>query len=236
MQRKDKIADKTMKMLFLIVLIIILTNKYGTAQFIDKFGLNIGPSYSNQLWDYKIFPNDNANKGFKLGLSIFLSAEKKLNRVFSIRPEFGYIQKGFKNFDEIRFSDGTTGGVSDKSVILHDLGLNLGLKISPFKLKWTPYALIGFRANYMISYTDIIGVEPASGLKFDMFSHQIEDMNKLNIGGLIGIGFEINNLYYLEVEYNPPITKSVNTKGLEIKDVTWGMKIGLNINKLLKKE
>lgn len=224
-----------MKQKLLIIAFLLLLTKYGSAQIIDKYGFNLGLSYSNQLWDYKIISIDNPNKDYKPGLAVFLSAEKKISKVFSIRPEIGYIQKGFKNNVEMISSDGTSAGVDKENVIFHDLGLNIGLKITPFDFKIVPYALLGFRYDYMLSYKDIVFEEQGSGLKFNMYKSEIDKFNKSNFGGLIGIGFEFNDLTYIEFEYNPSITKSYGSTGLDIRDNCWGIKVGFNINKLKTK-
>ena len=117
-----------MKKSLMIVALLLLISRFGSAQLIDKYGFNIGMTYSNQFWDYKLISIDNPNKDYKLGLAVFLSAEKKISKVFSLRPEIGYIQKGFKNNVEMTSSDGTSAGVNKKNVIFHDLGLNFGLK------------------------------------------------------------------------------------------------------------
>lgn len=224
-----------MKQKLLIITFLLLLTKYATAQLVDKYGFNLGLTYSNQLWDYKLISVDNPNKDYKPGLAVFLSAEKKISKVFSIRPEIGYIQKGFKNNIEMTFTDGTSAGVDKKNVIFHDLGLNVGLKITPFDFKIVPYALLGFRCDYLLSYKDIEFEEQGSGLKFNMYKSNIEEFNKINLGGLIGIGFELNDLTYIEFEYNPSITKSYSSKALDIRDNCWGAKVGFNINKLKKK-
>lgn len=69
--------------------------------------------------------------------------------MFSIRPEIGYIQKGFKNNVELISSDGTSVGVDKENVIFHDLAVNIGLKIIPINLKFSPYVLIGLRGDYI---------------------------------------------------------------------------------------
>lgn len=225
-----------MKKVLLIAFFLILFIEYGTAQFIYKYGLNIGMSYSNQLWNYKLISIGNQDKYYKSGLSIFLSAEKKINRIFSIRPEIGYIQKGFKNNLDIIIIDGTSRKVYKQNVILHDFCTNIGLKITPFKKTWTPYAIIGLRGDYMFSYKDVIIIEQASGLIFNMYKNDIDKFNKANLGGLICIGLEYKNSTYFEIEFNPTITNSFNSAELEIRDICWGIKIGLNINKLIIKK
>lgn len=221
-----------MKKYLLLVLFISAISKCGTAQFIDNYGLNIGASYSNQLWDYKRINVENPGEEYKPGLLIFLSAEKKLNKIFSIRPEIGYIQKGFKDNTELRFSDGTSAGANNGNLVLHDLALNVGLKFTPFNIKWTPYALIGLCGDYMLSYKDVVIIEENTGLEFRMYEPVVDKFNKATLGGLLGIGFEINDLLYFEIEYNPAITSNLNDDGLEIKDNCWGAKFGFNINQL----
>jgi preprotein translocase subunit SecB len=55
------------------------------------------------------------------------------------------------------------------------------------------------------------------------------------MGGLIAIGFDLYDLVYLEIEYNPSITSSVNDEAQQIKDNCWEVKMGVNINKLKTK-
>jgi hypothetical protein len=221
-----------MKQKFLIIFFLSMLTNYGAAQIIDKCGFNVGLSYSNQLWHYKLLSVDNSNKDYKIGFSAFMSAEKKIYKMISIRSEIGYIQKGFKNNVELNFGDGTSAGVDKENIVFHDLGLNFGLKITPFDLKFAPYALLGLRFDYMLSYKDIVFEEPGSGVKFNMYKYDIDNFNKLNMGGLSAIGIEFNDLAYLEIEYNPSMTSSVNEKALQIKDNCWAVKMGFNIKKL----
>lgn len=212
-----------------IIAIFLIFTQYATAQLVDKYGINIGLSYSKQLWDYKKIAMSN-DIDYKPGLAVFLSAEKKINKTFSLRPEIGYIQKGFKNKTELYFNDGTSGGGKNKNIIFHNLAANLGLKITPFTYRIAPYALFGIRYGYMIAYKDIVVEEPVSGLKFNMYKDIVEDFNKSNVGGLIAVGVELKNLTYLEFSYNPTLTKSYNNSLREVKDICWELKIGLNIN------
>ncbi|MCK9450271.1 MAG: PorT family protein [Bacteroidales bacterium] len=214
---------------FALIFIANLTH----SQIIDRYGINIGTSYSSQIWDYKLMPVNSDNK-YKFGLQAFLQAEKDFGNIFAFRTELGYIQKGFKNNLELRFADGTSARTNNDNVVLHDLALNLGLKIKPLKTNYSPYLLLGLRCDYMISYKDIVFEEQASGLKFNMYESIIEEFNKFNLGGLFCFGIDIKNLIYFEIEYNPNFTKSIDDTGLSIKDNCWGAKLGLNINKLTK--
>lgn len=222
-----------MKQRLVAVIALILMANLANSQKIDRYGLNIGTSYSTQMWDYKLFSVD-SDKDYKFGFQAFLQAEKDFGNSFTFRTEFGYVQKGFKNNTQLIFGDGTSSGTNTDNLILHDLALNLGVKVKPFKLNYAPYLLLGVRGDYMISYKDIVLEEQASGLKFNVYESIIDEFNKLNLGGLLSVGIDIRNLMYFEIEYNPNFTKSFDGTGLSIKDNCLGVKLGLNINKLIE--
>lgn len=216
-----------------LILALILIAKFSHSQLIDRYGVNIGTSYSTQVWNYKIIPLTNDYE-YKFGVQAFLQAEKDFGKIFAFRTEFGYIQKGFKNNLEFTSDDGTILLTNNDNVILHDLAMNLGLKIKPFKAKYSPYLLVGLRGDYMISYKDIVIEEPVSGLNFIIYQSRIEEFNKFNLGGVFSMGIDIKDLIYLEIEYNPNFTKNLHDSRLSIKDNCWGAKLGLNINKLIE--
>ena len=219
----------------LLIVILSLISQYASSQFIDKFGFNIGTTYSNQLWDYKYFTTKDPQQDYKTGLSFFVFAEKEIIRVLSIRSELGYIQKGFKNNVELIGNDGNYQEAGGKNVTLHDLGMDLEFKIKLFHYKWSPYALVGLRGDYMISHKDIVFAGPGYADNSALFKTELNAFNKANLGGLAGIGLEFNDFYYLEFEYNPSLTSSYNIPGLEIKEICWDFKLGLNLNKLIQK-
>lgn len=218
-----------------LVLILVLTiiTKISYSQIIDRYGINIGASYSTQIWDYKLISLDLDNE-YKTGFQVFIQAEKDLGKIMALRTEIGYIQKGFRDDIEFRYSNnGPALTKINDNVVLHDIALNIGLKIKPLKADYlSPYIIAGLRADYMFSYKDIEFEEP-NGNKINLYKDFIEEFNEFNVGGLIGLGIEWNRLLYFEVEYNPGITKSLNNKNLSIRDNCWGAKIGLNINKLI---
>lgn len=224
---------KIMKQRLIIILALILMANMAHSQVIDRYGINIGTSYASQIWDYKLIPID-PQIDYKVGLMAFIQAEKDLGNILALRTEFGYIQKGFKDQFEFTTADGTPIGEKNKNVVLHDLALNIGLKIKPYKVNYSPYFLIGLRSDYMISYKDVVVEEQASGLKFNMYESILKELNKFNVGGLLGLGVEIKDLIYFELEFNPNFTKSLDGTGLSIKDNCWVAKLGLNINKLKK--
>jgi len=205
------------------------------SQIIDRYGINIGTSYTTQIWDYKLVSVDEEHD-YKLGLQAFIQVEKDLGDLFALRTEFGYIQKGFKNNRELITSDGSEVGTNNDNVVLHDLALNLGLKVSPLETSFAPYLLVGLRGDYMVSYKDTEFEEPGSGLKFNIYETFLEDFNEFNVGGLIGLGLDFKRLIYVEIEYNPSFTKNLDDSSVSIRDESWGAKIGLNLNQIIQKK
>lgn len=220
-----------MKQRLVLILALTLIAKLSHSQIIDRYGINIGTSYSTQIWDYKS-ANIDSDHNYKFGLQAFLQGEKDFGDHFALRTEFGYIQKGFRDNITLTLADGTEASTNNYNMVLHDLALNLGLKVKPPKTDYTPYLLAGLRGDYMISYKDIELEEPVSEQELNLYESIIEDFNKFNLGGLIALGIDIKDLLYFEVEYNPNFTKNLDDTRLSVKDNCWGAKIGLNINKL----
>lgn len=222
-----------MRQRLVFIIALTLMAKLSYSQIIDRYGINIGTSYSTQIWNYKFIYVDPDHE-YKFGLQSFLQVEKDFGDLMSLRAEFGYIQKGFKNNITLTLTDETEAGTHIGNVILHDLALNFGLKVKPLKTDFSPYLLLGLRGDYMIAYKDIEFEDPISGQVNSTYESIIEEFNKFNLGALIGLGISIKDLIYFEVEYNPNFTKNHDERVVDIKDNCWGAKIGLNINKLIK--
>jgi hypothetical protein len=226
------ILTKTMKFIRIITTFGLILTHNAHSQIIDHFGLRIGAGLSNQYWDYKRFPSLSEWKKDKIGLAFYINAEKKLNKYLSVRPEIGYIQKGFTEDINLTSETGEDIGILDNDIILHDLSLNIAVKFSPLKSKFKPYIIAGFQGNYLLGYQDL-QIE-FNGIKQGLYKSILDSLQKFTFGGLIGIGIEYNNLIYLDIEYNPALTKNLDRTGLSIKDRYFGLTLGLNINVLLK--
>ncbi len=223
-----------MKKKLLIVLIVLISGLLN-AKIIDSYGFRIGGGYSNQKWDYKdeIFSDVPDWKDNKLGLCVYLNGEKKISKLSAIRMEIGYIQKGFS--DEMTKTDenGILLKKIDDDVVLHDLSVDLGLKITPFEYKLNPYFIIGIRSDYLMGYDDfMINI---NGQDQGVYGIVIDKFDKLTLGGLFGIGFEYNELWNLDFEFNPAFTNNYDTSLLTIKDSYFGMTVGVNLEKLIKR-
>lgn len=217
---------------------VLLIAGLANAQIIDHYGLRVGAGLSNQHWENKeiecsVGGNVGGWKRNKTGFGIFLNAEKELTYWLSVRPEIGYLQKGFKddNIENLAVMEEMT--IINSNVILHDLSANIGLKISPTDFIVKPYLIAGLRGDYMMSYKG-----PVYEFKGEIRGNYkiIDDFNKFTFSGLIGLGFEYQELLYLDLEFNPAITKNLDGSHYSVKNRYYGLTIGLNINQLTKKE
>ena len=132
--------------------------------------------------------------------------------------------------DEIYFVDEMIEG----EVIIHNLSFNVGGKVTPFNTKLEPYLILGLRVDYLISYKDF--EVQYNGETQTIYGGELDDYNKFVLSGLIGIGLEYHELVYLDLEFNPAITKNLDNKGLSTKDKYFAITIGLNINNLITKK
>lgn len=222
-----------MKQKIFLILLFFASINFTFSQVIDRYGVNIGSTYATQNWEYSnsFFVS---YKTYKFGLQTFASAEKDLFKFMRLRAELGYVQKGFKETNELVFVDGSNAGVAKSKVNLHDLAINLGLKIQPFKWKFAPYLLAGIRSDYLIGYRDILITEPGSEKNFKLYSYQIEKFNKLNLGALVGLGMDVHDRFYVEFEFNPTFTYNYNNTNLRIQDKCFGAKVGIYLNQFIK--
>lgn len=214
-----------------LLLLVILNQSFG--QIVDIFGINLGTSYSNQNWNFTTM-DINPGEDYAVGIMAFASVEKKINTTFSVKCDFGFMQKGFKENTVFTTPDGEVMKTLNERVILNNIAFSPYMKINPFNWKISPYYFLGFRTEYLLSYKDATFEEAASGVKFNLHEAILKDFKKFNIGGLIGIGCDFSELLYFELEFNPNFTKNYDNGFLKIKDNCFGAKVGININQLVK--
>jgi len=215
-----------MKKRLSLFLLFSIATIIANAQLFDNYGINLGTSYSNQSWRFGednnsnlILPSYTQKKDYILGLTFFLSFEKKINKVISFKPEIGFIQKGFKtDFKNLDTSSSNTKGI----VRLTDLGLNFRFIIKPIQLTWSPYLYLGNRFAYRVSANYIKNT-------YD-YKDIVNEFNKPCPAVIIGLGVVRNDLLYIELEYNRGFYRT-DLPGT-YNDNIWSFKLGVNINKI----
>ena len=215
--------------------LILISCITAIGQFIDNYGIKIGVGLSNQYWKYK---NDRFSylSGWndnRTGLIGQVYAEKNFGRYLSFRPTTGYIQKGFIDDITLKTEDGEELGVKNNNVLFHDLSLDLVLKVIPVDKTIKPYIFGGVRGDYLLDYRSVI-------INFQGEDHELDtdlydDFNKFTLGTIIGVGVSYKDLLFLDLEYNPAITKNFESDGLAINDKYFSLTLGVNINRLINK-
>jgi hypothetical protein len=222
---------------YLILCLMVIPSYRLKGQLLDGFGFRIGGGLSNHYWNYLDVPDLSYWKDNKYGLSAMINAEIPLYQILSLRPEIGYIQKGFKNDLTSPMAQDIEIDLKGKDVIFHDLSASVGLKVSPFYKILKPYLTIGLRADYLLKYKDV--TYEFEGHEYGLYEDDgniLNDINKLTLSVLMGIGIEYNERYYLDFELNPALTNNYSDKALNISDRFIGLTLGVNIKNLIKKD
>lgn len=213
----------------LISIIYIQVN----GQLIDNYGLKLGVGLSNQYWDYKndMFSDLSGWNDNKVGFIGQVYAEKNFGKFLSFRPAIGYLQKGFVNDIALTTAEDEELAVKDNKVILHDLSMDLSLKIIPIDKKFKPYIFLGLRGAYLLDYRSVI--IDFQGEDHELNTDLYNDFNKFTLGAIIGFGITYKDFLFIDLDYNPAMTKNFESDGLAINDKYYSLTFGMNINRLI---
>lgn len=219
----------------LMIGLLVTTSAVGNAQIIDNYGIKIGVGLSNQYMKYIPMYSDLSDwKGNKIGFNGQFFAEKYLGKYFSFRPAIGYIQKGYTT--EITLLNGTAEDFNfskgDYIANFHNLSMDLTLKVMPLQKDIRPYLLIGLRGDYLLDHQSKI-IED-NGVKHQTDSELSNSYNNFTLGGLLVVGISYNDLMFMDLEYNPSLTKNYESSSMAIYDRYFSLTLGMNINQLIK--
>lgn len=218
----------------LMIGLLLMTSEVVKAQPIDNYGIRIGAGLSNQYWKYKTFSDLSGWHDNKVGFTGQVFAEKYLGKYLSIRPAIGYIQKGY--VDDIKWvgfeDDPVEISTVNNRVVFHDLSMDMSFKIMPFQKYMKPYLLLGLRGDYLMDYRGVI--VDFQGENYELNKEIYNDFNKFTLSGIIGAGISYNELLFMDIEYNPSITKNFESNFMSIHDRYFSLTLGMNINQLLK--
>jgi hypothetical protein len=221
----------------LLIWLMVIPSYLLKGQVLDGFGFRIGGGLSNHYWNWNdlIYPDlSDEWRDNKYGLSAMINAEMTVYQNLSLRPEIGYIQKGFRNDIPSPVAQKTEDDLVGEDVTFHDLAASIGLKVTPFNKIIRPYLIIGLRADYLLKYNDI--TYESGGNKIGLYEDKFNNINKLTSSVLIIIGIEYNKRYYLDFEINPALTNNYSDEELNISDRFIGLTLGINIRNLIKKD
>lgn len=214
--------------------LIVLSFTQVKGQLVDHFGLKTGPGLSNLHWKYyqDDFSDLSGWRDNMTGFSGQLFAEKAMHKHFALRTALGYFQKGYKNDIKFTTGEGEELEVKKPNVLLHQLSLDISLKINLMNNDFMPYLLTGLRADYLFDYRGVI--IDFHGNDSELDKELLDDFNKYILGAVAGAGLSYKNLIFIELEYNPVLTKYFKSDLIAITGHYFGLTAGLNIHQLIK--
>ena len=203
-----------------------LTITLVSGQVVQSFGIKNGLSITNQTWFFKSI-NLTLEKDYRQGFYSVATLDFLQSKYFNITTDIGYYQNGSKE----KIANTTVNmPEGDGTYKIYNTKFNYFIFSPQLKLKyqtthWTPYALLGFRLDYQLSY-------------YSDFNLQAIDSNfhKIIMGLTSGAGLEykIKNIgMNLEFQYYHDFTKlidtpsSPNNTGLLITNKIFIVSIGL---------
>jgi len=179
-----------------------------------NIGIKTGTSISNQNWTLKFADGQTINnflgdEDYITGLNFALNIEWFNGDYITLITDIGYIQKGFKvDVPIVNFEQPNRGTqVEPLKLKINYLYFSPQLKIRKDFNKLTPYAFVGPRIDYQLSY------------KANLFEKEFSDIEKdfnerllgLNYG--LGMTYRINETAVnLEIANFYDFTKTMDTK------------------------
>jgi opacity protein-like surface antigen len=211
----------------LILLLALTSSLIANGQVLKSIGIKGGMSIASQNWDYSpesITMNTDSRNGFYCAASL----EFLKSKYFSLTTDLGYCVKGSSEEIEFTSNDLPEGDGNHKT---YDTKFNY-VTLSPMlKARYEtenliPYALVGLRMDYQLSYK--------SDFDYQLFEN---DFNKTIWGANFGAGLEYNIKQFgifVEGQYQYDFTKVLDitsgNAGLEVKNEAIVVCIGLKYN------
>lgn len=214
-----------MKKILLSFLFLVLTS-WAQGQWVKSLGLKSGVSMANQSWNL-ISANRALDTEWRNGYYGAVSLEFLKSKHLSLTTDLGYYAKG--NIQNIPIAtiqmpegDGTFRTVDTR---FDYLLINPMLRIRHETGRIVPYALLGFRMDYQLSYQSDLNLQPIEN-----------DFRKTLWGGNLGAGLEYKTKQFgllLEGQYHIDFTDLVNippsgtNAGVEVENRAFVWCIGL---------
>ncbi len=222
-----------MKQIFLL-LFTLTTTSLVNAQVLKSIGFKGGVSVANQSWHYKAI-NTPSNKDNLIGLYGAATFEFLKSKYFSLTTDLGYCAKGSSEKIPTTTNDMPEGDGTYKNYNTNFdyFFFSPILKIRYEINRFAPYALLGLRMDYQLSYK--------SDIKYEKIE---DDFHKMIWGSNFGAGMEYRIKkcgVYCEGQYQYDFSKVLDTPssatntGIEIQNNALVVCLGLRYY-LMKKE
>lgn len=208
-----------------LVFIFLLCTVKIFSQSTDQFGINLRLSSAHQVWDYKINIPDNPLVENTNLIGVYLFYKLPIKESFFFQPQLNYLQKGFLAKYNTVNQYGMHSGNFEAIQKLRYCSIDLLLGLSGKSDKLVPYFKTGPRLDFLLNYeTENINNE-------DIYTEIFSQFNNISLGMLLAVGFNVRNLFNIEIEYNPDLLKSMENSNVSIRNQLWSINLGISINR-----
>jgi len=210
-----------MKSIFVIILLVTFSNNIK-SQIISGYGLKLGPSISNQSWNYQADINLDWKNKFGISPRIFVDFFNFT--FFELEGEIGYLQKGFE--DKVPITTTTQpDGTGEFMTVNNKLNYLSVSALAKFKYEneiFSPYLICGPQFNILLSKN----IEKGFEVVFDRFRNN-------NFGLSFGAGSEIKNILpislLIEYRYERDFIDNYDSPNIDIKNYSHVILLGIKI-------
>lgn len=219
----NRIKVCCIRIIGLFLIFIFLGNVAFSIQPKITPGAEIKLNFANQIANNPIhmaLGNSNWKSLTTIGADVFWEIKDDPKVAYIVRV--GYMQKGFIQPAETLFkvNNGSVvevpvSATSSNKNIFHYAHIDLGVKHTFKKVKFSPFVSAGFRINCLLSKN--LGSEDYFSLSGNQY-YNYKYYKRLALSAVAGGGFQIVKHITIGIETDMDISKSVNTTNLSVRN------------------
>jgi hypothetical protein len=220
-----------MKTSFLKVAVIAFSLQLTSISFaqINQAGIQMKYNFARHLVVQKNTPKKFARTAQNIlaspGIDLFM--DYSMNDQWSVRTKLGLETKGFVgNF---------TPYIIDQSAYkYHHASLDLSVLRYYGQGALRFYNYLGITSGYQFTsqVPPLEGVYQHNSTITEEYQ-KFYDYQKVGLGGVLGIGMNVNNFMWLELEYNRDVLASIETETAREYNLVYSVQVGFNVLKMI---
>lgn len=193
------------------LVLLLIIQSISSAQAIRNAGVKVGGALASQSWEYAAHFTDLDTEP-RWGVDIGVFVEWLNIPVFSLSSEMHYIQKGMSISVLIRTTENPegTGEFASQSPRLDYLSLPLLGKVRFLDHPISAYVVVGPRVDFLLH------------TKGDGFEVVLDKFEKVDLGGTVGVGIDIDSFEFarvgIEIRFSPSFTDGYASDFLRVRN------------------
>lgn len=224
------------KIILSVMFIIFISSRLSYSQFITGYGAKAGATSSNVIFTYSQLGKVETDNHYGFSGSFFANFLDSKN--FNLQANAGYDKRGYNDIIMRTDEFGNELGTYHMAWGLNYITVGVVARLKYPLGKITPYVLAGPNVDFFEGYS--YSIPSFSPLLDNLNNPALDDFKKVNYSISLGAGIEFNKLFsyktLIEFSYLPPINTSVSNAGLNVKEYSYNLKLGIYFNKDKPKE